>query len=84
MLAFKNIYSLFKTISSIQFKNTIWDENWTCERKTQSLKIGEYHLGISSDIRQFWLRHVTCLDQSRASSSSNLFNHISRMSSRLV
>ena len=29
-------------------------------------KLGNITWGISSDIPQFWLHHVTCLDQSRA------------------
>ena len=62
----QNITSLFKVFSFIHFNNLhgIKAKRANVNRKVR--KLGNITWGISSDIPQFWLHHVTCFDQSRA------------------
>ena len=62
----QNIVSLLKMFSSIHFSNLsgMKSKRTNANRKVQKLE--NITWGISSDIPQFWLHHVTCLGHSRA------------------
>ena len=62
----QNIISLFKVFSFIHFDNLLGIKAKRADVSRKVRKLGNITWGISSDIPQFWLRHVTCLDQSRA------------------
>ena len=62
----QNIISLFKVFSFIHFNNLLGIKTKRANVNRKVLKLGDITWGISSDIPQFWLHHVTCLDQSRA------------------
>ena len=58
--------SLFKVFSFIHFNNLLGIQAKRANVNRKVRKLGNITWGISSDIPQFWLHHVTCLDQSRA------------------
>ena len=60
------IISLFKVFSFIHFNNLLGMKAKRADVNRKVRKLGNITWGISSDIPQFWLRHVTCLDQSHA------------------
>ena len=62
----QNIISLFKVFSFIHFNNLLGIKAKRANVNRKVRKLGNITWGISSDIPQFWLHHVTCLDQSRA------------------
>ena len=62
----QNIISLFKVSSFIHFNNLLGIQAKRANVNHKVRKLGNITWGISSDIPQFWLHHVTCLDQSRA------------------
>ena len=62
----ENIISLFKVFSFIHFNNLLGIKTILANVNRKVLKLGNITWGISSDIPQFWLHYVTCLDQSRA------------------
>ena len=62
----QNIISLFKVFSFIHFDNLLGIKAKRADVSRKVRKLGNITWGISDDIPQFWLRHVTCLDQSRA------------------
>ena len=66
LLSAQNIISLFKVFSFIHFDNLFGIKTKRANVNRKGLKLGNITWGISSDIPQFWLHHVTCLDQSRA------------------
>ena len=61
----QNIVSLFKVFTSIHFKNLLRMKTKRANVNREVRKLGNITWGISSDIPQFWLHHMTCLDQSR-------------------
>ena len=62
----QNMISLFKVLSFIHFNNLLGVKVKHANVNHKVRKLGNMTWGISSDIPQFWLHHVTCLDQSRA------------------
>ena len=62
----QNIISLLKLFSFIHFNNLVGIKAKRANVNRRVPKLGNITWGISSDIPQFWLHHVTCLDQSRA------------------
>ena len=60
------IISLFKVFSFIHFDNLLGIKAKRANVNRKVRKLGNITWGISYDIPQFWLRHVTYLDQSRA------------------
>ena len=62
----QNVISLFTVFSLIHFNNLLGIKTKRANVNRKVLKLGNITWGISSDIPQFWLHHVTCLDQSRA------------------
>ena len=62
----QNVISLFTVFSFIHFNNLLGIKTKRANVNRKVLKLGNITWGISSDIPQFWLHHVTCLDQSRA------------------
>ena len=62
----QNIISLLKVFSFIHFNNLLEIKVKRANVNRRIPKLGNITWGISSDIPQFWLHHVTCLDQSRA------------------
>ena len=62
----QNIISLFIVFSFIHFYNLLGIKAKRANVNRKVRKLGNITWGISSDIPQVWLRHVTCLDQSRA------------------
>ena len=62
----QNIISLLKVFNSIHFNNLLGIKAKGADVNRKVQKLGNITWGISSDIPQFWLHHVTCLDQSRA------------------
>ena len=53
-----------KVFSFIHFNNLLGIKTKCANVNHKGLKLGNITWGISSDIPQFWLHHVTCLDQS--------------------
>ena len=62
----QNFISLFKVFSFIHFENLLVIRAKRANVNCKVRRLGNITWGISSDIPHFWLRHVTCLDQSRA------------------
>ena len=62
----QNIVSLFKVFTSIHVKNLLRMKTKRANVNREVRKLGNITWGISSDIPQFWLHHMTCLHQSRA------------------
>ena len=62
----QNIISLLKVFSFIHFHNLFGIKAKRANINRRVPKLGNITWGISSDIPQFWLHHVTYLDQSRA------------------
>ena len=62
----QNIISQFKVVSCIHFNNLLGIKAKRAKVNRKVRKLGNITWGISSDIPQFWLHHVTRLDQSRA------------------
>ena len=62
----QNIINLLKVFSFIHFNNLLGIKAKRADVNRKVQKLGNITWGISSDIPQFWLHHVTCLDQSRA------------------
>ena len=60
------VISPFKVFSFKPFNNLFGIKTKRANVNRKVLKLGNITWGISSDISQFWLHHVTCLDQSRA------------------
>ena len=60
----QNIISLFKVF--IPFNNLLRIKAKRADVNRKVRKLGNITWGISSDIPQFWLHRVTCLDQSHA------------------
>ena len=56
--------SLFKVFSFIHFNNLLGIQAKRANVNRKVRKLGNITWVISSDIPQFWLHHVTCLDQS--------------------
>ena len=61
----QNIISLLKVFSFIHFNNLLRIKAKRANANRRVSKLGNITYGISSDIPQFWLHHVMCLDQSR-------------------
>ena len=62
----QNITSLFRELNFIHFNNLLGIKAKRADVNRKVQKLGNITWGISSDIPQFWLHHVTCLDQSHA------------------
>ena len=62
----QNVISLFKVFGFIHFNNLLGIKTKRANVNHKVLKLGNITWGISSDIPQFWLHHVTCFDQSHA------------------
>ena len=62
----QNIISLFKVFSFIHFNNLVGIKAKRANVNRKVRKLENITWGISSDILQFWLHHVTYLNQSRA------------------
>ena len=62
----QNIISLYKVFSLIHFNNLLGIKAKCADVNRKVRELGNITWGISADIPQFWLHHVTCLDQSRA------------------
>ena len=62
----QNIISLLKVFSFLHFNDLLRIKAKRANVIRRVSKLGNITWGISSDIPQFWLHHVTCLDQSRA------------------
>ena len=62
----QNIISLFKVSSFIHVNYLLGIKTKRANVNRKVRKLGNISWGISSDIPQFQLHHVTCLDQSRA------------------
>ena len=55
-----------KMFSAIHFNNLLGMKTKRANVNRKVRKLGNITWGISSDIPQFWLHQVTCLDQSRS------------------
>ena len=62
----QNIITLFKVFSFIHFNNLLGIQAKRANVNRNVRKLGNITWGIYSDIPQFCLHHVACLDQSRA------------------
>ena len=62
----QNIISLLKVFSFIHFNNLLGIKAKCANLNCKVQNLGNITWGISSDIPQFWLHHVTCLDISCA------------------
>ena len=62
----QNIISLLKVFRFIHFNNLLGIKAKRANVNRRVPKLGNITWGISCDIPQFWLHHVTCLDQSHA------------------
>ena len=62
----QNIISLLRVFSFIHFNDLLGMKAKRANVICRVPKLGNITWGISPDIPQFWLYHVTCLDQSRA------------------
>ena len=61
----QNIISVFQVFTFIHFNNLLGIKAKCANVNRKVRKLGNITWGMSSDIPQFWLHHVTCLDQSR-------------------
>ena len=62
----QNIISLLKVFSFIHVNNLLRIKAKRANVNRRVPKLGNITWGLSSDIPQFWLHHVMCLDQSCA------------------
>ena len=60
----QSIISQFKVFSCIHFNNLLGIKAKRANVNRKVRKLGNITSGISSDVPQFWLHHVTRLDQS--------------------